>query len=342
VYAVAMIVLLAIVALAGRPMLGLSPEAYLWMLVLGLVPQLVGHSTLNWALRHLTATYVAIVTLAEPLGSGVLAYLLLIPVVTFYLLRDWDELITRVHALVPRRVEPRVAQMARECDAVLAQFIRGQLLVMLGLAVVYTVGLWIVGLDSAFLIGMVAGLVSFVPYLGFIVGIALAGFAVLIQYGDLIHLVYIVAVFGVGQLIEGFVLSPWLVGDRIGLHPVAVIFAVMAVWESLSPRRRLEVRRTLRWPSRPCGRTSSIAIMTMNTAVSCQIASKNPPIQLSSTPRPRAARIAPGMLPSPPMITSANALKIRNCPMIGCTTCTGASAAPPMPHRIVATITSPI
>lgn len=171
--------------------------------------------------------------LAEVTASGqalvtVLAYLLLIPVVTFYLLRDWDVLIARLHALVPRRIEPRVAQMTRECDAVLAQFIRGQLLVMLGLAIVYTVGLWIVGLDSAFLIGMVAGLVSFVPYLGFIVGIALAGFAVLIQYGDLIHLVYVVAVFGVGQLIEGFVLSPWLVGDRIGLHPVAVIFAVMA------------------------------------------------------------------------------------------------------------------
>jgi predicted PurR-regulated permease PerM len=171
--------------------------------------------------------------LAEVTASGqalfaALAYLLLIPVVTFYLLRDWDVLVGHVHALIPRSVEPTVLRLTRECDAVLAQFLRGQLLVMLGLAFIYTIGLWIVGLDSAFLIGMLAGLVSFVPYLGFIVGIVLAGFAVLIQYGDAVHLLYVVAVFGVGQLIEGFVLSPWLVGDRIGLHPVAVIFAVMA------------------------------------------------------------------------------------------------------------------
>lgn len=171
--------------------------------------------------------------LAEVTASGqalfaALAYLLLIPVVTFYLLRDWDVLVGHVHALIPRSVEPTVVRLTRECDAVLAQFLRGQLLVMLGLAFIYTIGLWIVGLDSAFLIGMLAGLVSFVPYLGFIVGIVLAGFAALIQYGDAVHLLYVVAVFGVGQLIEGFVLSPWLVGDRIGLHPVAVIFAVMA------------------------------------------------------------------------------------------------------------------
>lgn len=171
--------------------------------------------------------------LAEVTASGqalfaALAYLLLIPVVTFYLLRDWDVLVRHVHALIPRSVEPTVVRLTRECDAVLAQFLRGQLLVMLGLAFIYTIGLWAVGLDSAFLIGMLAGLVSFVPYLGVIVGIVLAGFAALIQYGDAVHLFYVVAVFGVGQLIEGFVLSPWLVGDRIGLHPVAVIFAVMA------------------------------------------------------------------------------------------------------------------
>ncbi len=171
--------------------------------------------------------------LAEVSASGralfaALAYLLLIPVVTFYLLRDWDVLVGNVHALIPRSVEPTAVRLTRECDAVLAQFLRGQLLVMLALAFIYTIGLWTVGLDSALLIGMLAGLVSFVPYLGFIVGIVLAGFAAMIQYGDAMHLLYVAAVFGVGQLIEGFVLSPWLVGDRIGLHPVAVIFAVMA------------------------------------------------------------------------------------------------------------------
>lgn len=157
-----------------------------------------------------------------------LAYLLLIPVVTFYLLRDWDVLVARARALLPRRSEPTVVGLVRECDEVLAQFLRGQLMVMLGLAIVYSAGLRIAGVDLAFLIGLLAGLVSFVPYLGFIVGILVAGFAALVQFGDIAHLVYVVIVFGVGQAIEGMVLSPWLVGGRIGLHPVAVIFAVMA------------------------------------------------------------------------------------------------------------------
>jgi len=171
--------------------------------------------------------------LAEVTQSGQalltwVAYLLLIPVVTFYLLRDWDVLVEKIHGLIPRRNEPRVVELTRECNQVLAQFLRGQLTVMAGLAVIYTTGLWIVGLDSAFLIGVVSGLVSFVPYLGFIVGIVLAGFAALIQFGELLPLLWIVVVFGVGQLVEGMILSPLLVGDRIGLHPVAVIFAVMA------------------------------------------------------------------------------------------------------------------
>ena len=156
------------------------------------------------------------------------AYLTLIPVVTFYLLRDWDILIGKVNDLIPRPYERLVSKLAKQCDEVLAEFLRGQLLVMLALAVLYSVGLWIVGLEFFLLIGMLAGLVSFVPYLGFIVGIGVAGIAGFMQFHDIIHLVYILIVFGVGQIIEGMVLSPLLVGDRIGLHPVAVIFAVMA------------------------------------------------------------------------------------------------------------------
>lgn len=156
------------------------------------------------------------------------AYLTLIPVVTFYLLRDWDILIGKVNDLIPRPYERLVSKLAKQCDEVLAEFLRGQLLVMLALAVLYSVGLWIVGLEFFLLIGMLAGLVSFVPYLGFIVGIGVAGIAGFMQFHDIIHLVYILIVFGVGQAIEGMVLSPLLVGDRIGLHPVAVIFAVMA------------------------------------------------------------------------------------------------------------------
>lgn len=157
-----------------------------------------------------------------------LAYALLIPVVTFYLLRDWPQLIARTHELLPRTWEPTVVQLSRDCDRVLGEFLRGQLLVMLALGVFYSLGLWLVGLDLALAIGMLAGLVSFVPYLGVIVGVGVAGLAALLQFGDVLHLLLVLAVFGLGQALEGLVLSPWLVGERIGLHPVAVIFAVMA------------------------------------------------------------------------------------------------------------------
>ncbi|MBI4692625.1 MAG: AI-2E family transporter [Gammaproteobacteria bacterium] len=156
------------------------------------------------------------------------AYVLLVPVVTFYLMRDWDELVAAVNELLPRRIAPKVAQIAREIDAVLAEFLRGQLTVMLALAVIYASGLWLVGLDLAFVVGAIAGLVSFVPYLGVIVGVILAGVAAVLQFHDLPHLLGVAAVFAVGQTAEGMVLSPLLVGDRIGLHPVAVMFAVMA------------------------------------------------------------------------------------------------------------------
>jgi len=159
---------------------------------------------------------------------GWLANLLLIPVVTFYLLRDWDRLMARLRALLPRRVEPVVVQLARSSDEVLGAFLRGQLMVMLALGVIYATGLWLAGLDLALLLGMVAGLVSFVPYLGFIVGIIAAGISAVFQFHDLLHLVYVAMVFGVGQAAEGFLLTPLLVGEKIGLHPVAVIFAVLA------------------------------------------------------------------------------------------------------------------
>ncbi|MDH5232520.1 MAG: AI-2E family transporter [Gammaproteobacteria bacterium] len=157
-----------------------------------------------------------------------LANLILIPVLTFYLLRDWDILVARVHELIPRRVEPSISSMAKESDEMLGAFLRGQLLVMSGLGFIYSTGLWIVGLDFSLLIGLLAGLVSFVPYLGFLVGMLVAGIAALLQFQDASILLLVAIVFGVGQLVESFLLTPMLVGDRIGLHPVAVIFAVMA------------------------------------------------------------------------------------------------------------------
>jgi predicted PurR-regulated permease PerM len=156
------------------------------------------------------------------------ANLMLIPVVTFYLLRDWDIMVERIHELIPRRAEAVVTRLAKASDEVLGAFLRGQLLVMLALGTIYSVGLSLVGLELALLIGMLAGLVSFVPYLGFIVGIVAAGVAALLQYQELMPLLYVAAVFMVGQAAEGMLLTPLLVGEKIGLHPVAVIFAVLA------------------------------------------------------------------------------------------------------------------
>ncbi len=157
-----------------------------------------------------------------------LAYLVLVPVVTFYLLRDWDILVENVQELIPRKYEPVISKLTLECDSVLAEFLRGQLMLMVALGLLYSVGLWIAGLEFALLTGMMAGLVSFVPYLGAIVGIGVAGVLAFMQFHDFIHLLYVAIVFGGGQAVEGMLLSPILVGDRIGLHPVAVIFAVMA------------------------------------------------------------------------------------------------------------------
>lgn len=164
-------------------------------------------------------------------GLAVVAWvanLVLIPVVTFYLLRDWDLMVDRIKHLLPRNIEPKVSIWAAECDEVLGAFMKGQLLVMFALGVVYASGLWIVGLDLALLVGMIAGLASIVPYMGFIIGIAVAGVAAFMQFQDPIVLGYVGVVFIVGQLLEGMLLTPLLVGDRIGLHPVAVIFAIMA------------------------------------------------------------------------------------------------------------------
>lgn len=161
------------------------------------------------------------------LAAAVLS-LFLIPILTFYMLRDWDSFMAHLGALVPRSQRDTVIQLARETDSVLSAFLRGQVLVMLALAIIYSLGLSIVGLKFAIAIGVVAGLVSFVPYLGFVFGIGLAGLTVALEPEPLWHLAGVVATFTIAQIIEGTVLTPKLVGDRIGLHPVIVIFAIVA------------------------------------------------------------------------------------------------------------------
>lgn len=152
----------------------------------------------------------------------------LIPVVAFYMLRDWDIFIRHIRDVLPRSQVELVVKLAHDCDDVLSAFMRGQLLIMVLLGSIYAVGLSIAGIDLALLLGLLAGAASVVPYLGVIVGISAAGAAALIQFHDWLYLLPVLAVFGIGQLLESLFLTPVLVGDKIGLHPVAVIFAVLA------------------------------------------------------------------------------------------------------------------
>ena len=157
---------------------------------------------------------------------GFLINLVLIPVVLFYLLRDWDGLVANIDASIPRRLHKGITVIARDIDAVLSEFLRGQLSVMLIMSIFYVAGLWLVGLTFALPVGLITGLLVFVPYLGSGAGLVLGTIAAVMQAPSLVPYVWLV--FGLGQFIEGFAVTPWLVGDRIGLHPVAVLFALLA------------------------------------------------------------------------------------------------------------------
>ncbi|WP_411832768.1 AI-2E family transporter [Pseudoxanthomonas mexicana] len=166
-------------------------------------------------------------------GFAVIAWvvnLVLLPILTFYFLRDWDKLVERIAALVPRDHVGTVGRLARESSDVLGAFLRGQFLVMLALGAIYAIGLSIIGLKLGLLIGIIAGFISFIPYLGAAAGVVMAVVAALVQAQgfDLKLMGGMAVVFTIGQLLESYVLTPRIVGDKIGLHPVAVIFAVMA------------------------------------------------------------------------------------------------------------------
>lgn len=154
--------------------------------------------------------------------------LILTPIVTFYLLRDWDKILDSIKDLLPLSIRPTVIQIAKQCDEVLGAFFRGQLLVMLSLCFIYGIGLSLVGLKVGLIIGVIGGLLSIVPYLGSTFVLVTACITGLVQFGDWHELLWIIGVFLIGQALEGYVLTPNLVGNRIGLHPVAVIFAIMA------------------------------------------------------------------------------------------------------------------
>ena len=172
--------------------------------------------------------------LLRSLGLGGLALfafavnLLLVPVVLFYLLRDWNRLLGSVEQLLPRRVHGKVRTMAREMDRVLAEWLRGETLVVLIMSAYYVTALWLAGLEFALPIGILTGLAVIVPYVGITLGVFLATSAAVIQFGALPGVLAVWAAIGVGQALEGMLLTPLIVGKRIGLHPVAVIFALLA------------------------------------------------------------------------------------------------------------------
>ncbi|MCH7899088.1 MAG: AI-2E family transporter, partial [Proteobacteria bacterium] len=174
------------------------------------------------------ATLLSSVTTTGSMLAAAVLSLFLIPILTFYLLRDWDSIISHLAALLPSSQRETIVELARQTDDVLGAFLRGQLMVMFALAVIYSVGLTLVGLEFAIAIGVVAGLVSFVPYLGFVFGIGIASLTVVLQPNPLLHLIGVVATFTIAQMFEGSFLTPKLVGDKIGLHPVLIIFAIAA------------------------------------------------------------------------------------------------------------------
>ena len=175
--------------------------------------------------------WAAVLSSARIGGGAVLGWIVtltLVPVVLFYMLLDWHRIIGSIALAIPRRWSVQAGAMAREVDVLLAQYLRGQLLVMLVLALFYSFALTLLGLDVALPIGIISGLLVFIPYIGFGVGLTLGLIAALLQFPTWHGLAGVAGIFMVGQVLEGFFLTPRLVGERIGLNALTVIFALLA------------------------------------------------------------------------------------------------------------------
>ncbi|MBQ4400050.1 MAG: AI-2E family transporter [Alphaproteobacteria bacterium] len=159
---------------------------------------------------------------------NVLSLLLISPVVAFYMLRDWHDFTAKIFALVPKKHKKAVTDGVEAVNRIISGYLRGQLMVCVVLGSFYSLGLWLVGLKLGVLVGFLAGMISFIPYVGSISGFLMAIVLVVSQYGTLPKILAVIAVFGVGQFLEGNFLTPKLVGENIGLHPVWVMFALLA------------------------------------------------------------------------------------------------------------------
>ena len=222
--------------LADRLNTGLSP----WLAQFGIQVALDVGSIKAFALKYLNANYeealgsvMSSLKLGGSVALAVVGNAVLIPVALFYLLMDWDKFVARMLELVPPSMRSSVDGFTDEADSVLGQYLRGQLLVMLIMAVFYAVGLLLFGLDLALPIGVFTGLAMFIPYVGFGIGLLLTILAGMLQFAALKVLIMVGVVYGIGQLLESLYLTPRLVGERIGLHPLVVIFALLAFGQLL-------------------------------------------------------------------------------------------------------------
>lgn len=206
-----------------------------WLAQLGIEVQLDVASIKAFVVKYLStnaeewsAALLSSLRIGGSVALTVVGNALLVPVVLFYLLSDWPRIVERTRALVPPRLRPAVEGFFTECDGLLGQYLRGQIAVMLVLATYYAAGLALFGFDLALPVGVFTGLAVFIPYVGFALGLVLALMAAILQFASLQGLVAVAVVYGLGQLLESFWLTPRLVGERIGLNPLAVIFALMA------------------------------------------------------------------------------------------------------------------
>lgn len=211
-----------------------------WLLNYGIELRLDPASVKAFVLKHFSGSWedwldslLSSLRIGGSVALALIGNIILIPVVLFYLLLDWDVVVTRVRALVPPRWRAGVDDFLLECDGVLGQYLRGQLSVMVVLAVYYTLALRFFGLELALPIGVFTGLAICVPYLGYGLGLVLAALAGVLQMALPQVGLMLAVVYGLGQLIESFFLTPRLVGERIGLHPLAVIFALLAFGQTL-------------------------------------------------------------------------------------------------------------
>ena len=217
--------------LADRITNGLTP----WLAQFGINVSLDVGSLKALALKYLNANYddmfgsvLSSIKLGGSVALAIIGNAVLIPVALFYLLMDWAKFVARLLELVPPPMRSAFDSFTDEADSVLGQYLRGQLLEMLVMAAFYAIGLALFGLDLALPIGIFTGLAMFIPYLGFGIGLILAILAGLLQFASIKVIVMVAVVYGIGQVVESLYLTPRLVGERIGLHPLAVIFALLA------------------------------------------------------------------------------------------------------------------